>query len=154
VDLREAEQPGHRDGPLATFVRTEHGGLELEGRASFDVVEGQPFLTPNCPEALTDACSGRRHLISPLARLLPPEMPSASLLQYAMAAHRSAVSLLGRGRTVGDDRTSTLRESHASPRSQHQPRGCELLHTYHSRHTRPACSINNATAAIGAVSAF
>ena len=37
----------------------------LNARVRFDVVERQTLLASNCPEALTDACSGRRHLSAP-----------------------------------------------------------------------------------------
>src|SRR5204862_4240604 len=89
--------------------------------------------------------------ISPLARLLvPPVMRSAWVVLHA--AGRELISL--RRTYVGDDRTSTLRESHASPRSQQEPRKRGLVHISHSRHSRPALSIKIATAAIGAVSAL
>ena len=59
VDLGQAQQPGHRDRPLAPLVGTEHRRLELEARARLDVVERQTLLTPDRPEALADACSSR-----------------------------------------------------------------------------------------------
>ena len=69
VDLGQAQQPRHRDRPLAPLVGAEDRRLELEGRACFDVVKRQALLTPNRSESLADACSRRRHLLSPLARL-------------------------------------------------------------------------------------
>ena len=69
VDLGEPQQAGHGDGPLAPLVGTEDRRLELEGRACFDVVKRQALLTPNRSESLADACSRRRHLLSPLTRL-------------------------------------------------------------------------------------
>ena len=38
VDLGEAQQPRHRDRPLAPLVRAEHRRLELEARPCLDVV--------------------------------------------------------------------------------------------------------------------
>src|SRR5439155_16894157 len=155
VDLGQAQEARDGDRPLAAPVRAEHRRLELERRARFDVVEGQTLLAPNCPEALTHACSGRRHLISSLAPLRsPPVMRSAWSRCTPRSRELITVHFRGHQRTVGNDRTSTLRESHASPRSQHQPRERGFVHISHSRHTRPALSIKIATAAIGAVSAL
>ena len=72
VDLGQAQEAGNGDRPLAPLVRAEHRRLEFQARARFDVVERQTFLPADRPEALTDACSRRRHLLSPLARLWMP----------------------------------------------------------------------------------
>src|ERR1700690_2585237 len=41
IDLGQPEQAGHRDGPLAPLVRTEHRRLELEARPRLHVVKRQ-----------------------------------------------------------------------------------------------------------------
>ena len=73
VDLGEAQQPRHRDRPLAPLVGAEHRRLELQVRARLDVVERQALLPADRPEALADPCSGR----SPPAQ--PPRRPGADM---------------------------------------------------------------------------
>src|SRR4051794_1739294 len=54
VDLGEPQQSGHRDRALAALVRAEHARLELETAARLDVVQRQPLLASDGPQAFPD----------------------------------------------------------------------------------------------------
>ena len=149
VDLGQPQQARDRDGPLAPLVGAEDRRLELEGRARFDVVKRQALLTPDRPEALADACSRRRHLLSPLARLFAT--CDAQLMVRAarrgrefMTAPVRAAEPIVPARSVKVMLPRAFNMSHTS---------VSIAHTCHSRHISRARSSNNATAAIGAVSA-
>ena len=113
VDLGEAQQPRHRDRALAPLVRAEHRRLELEARARLDVVQRQTFLAADRPQTFADPRSCVRHLRCPLARTR--RLPRRS------GCHRPSITAQSAARWIDN---STLRESHASHRFQHEPHRC------------------------------
>ncbi|CAB4936182.1 unannotated protein [freshwater metagenome] len=54
IEPRQSLQSGHRDGALAAFVGTQHGGLELLTGLGLDLLERQPLLAPNGAKSLAD----------------------------------------------------------------------------------------------------
>jgi hypothetical protein len=57
VELGQAQETRHRDGALTAFVGTEHRGLEFLVGARFHVVEREPLLAPDGPQAFSDLTS-------------------------------------------------------------------------------------------------
>ncbi len=88
VELGEPLQPRHRDRSLAPLVGAEHGGLELRVGVRLDLVQAEPLLTTDGPEALTDLAAVRPDPPRPVPRhrcrhafnvslLFPDRRPSA-----------------------------------------------------------------------------
>ena len=76
VELGEAEQPRHRDRPLAPLVGAEHRRLELLVGACLDVVERQALLPADRPQALADVPSVHVFHHRPQPRSQPPQCRS------------------------------------------------------------------------------